>query len=1011
MAGLGTSRLRRLLVAASVFLALSLLAPRISSAQQYVFNRGDFATGNQPSDVVIGDLNGDGRQDLVITNQADGTFSILSGQSNGTFGVIRNFPTGGSPTTIVVADLNGDGIPDIAFVDEKTKTVGIVIGIGGGNFHPPVTYKVGTEAVAIAVGDFDNDGKLDLAVLNENCVTTCGQSSVSILLGNGDGTFATSVSYTVGKGAVSIAAGDFSGNGNLDLAVANSTTKNISILAGKGDGTFSPAVNIAMSAAPSGVAAADFDGDKVLDLVVGFQASGGLAFLKGNGNGTFQAGVPFGAGITAGALQVADFNGDKNLDLAVVNQAAGGVSIFLGNGNGTFQAGATYATTGSSSALAAGDLNGDGILDLAVVNQQAATVSVLLGNGDGTFSPRQILPAVSSLSAESAVVGDFNGDGIPDLAIGEGDFNATGAGQVAVFPGQGGGILGTAVNSTTGGSPSAIVAADFNKDGKLDVAVANGNGAAVLLGNGDGSFGAPMQVLTTSGVPAKELVAGDVNNDGVPDLIVLSNATGDPKPIKVYLGNGDGTFSLAHQIGAGSSVPVAIAAADLNNDGKLDLVVALSPTGIEVLLGNGDGTFQSPVMYATDSLPSDVTIADLLGNGKLDIVVAAGKVDVYLGKGDGTFGGGAFYAAGTSPQKVAIGDFNADGKKDIAVTNQDGGGDIAILLGKGDGTFQSPVELADGAPTGAPLAVGDLNQDGTVDLAVAGGTGSVFMSEPIATVSPTQLSFGSVGINSPATLIAVLTNSGNGPLALASTSATSSYSAKSVCGASVNPGTSCNINVTFAPSAVGSSAGTLTLADNAKAGQQTVALTGTGAADYSLTVASGSSSSITVSDGIAATYNLDVNPLGGFNQTVSLTCSDTVPLSQCSITPPSALLDGTNSAGFAVKVTTTAPSFAPPRAPAEPGIGKRFLVVLGLFLMLMAMGASYSRRRPAYSRLAVSVGMLALTFTCFAAMTCCGGKSGSLGTPKQSFTLSVTASSTSGSTKIQHSMNLTLVVQ
>jgi hypothetical protein len=208
---------------------------------------------------------------------------------------------------------------------------------------------------------------------------------------------------------------------------------------------------------------------------------------------------------------------------------------------------------------------------------------------------------------------------------------------------------------------------------------------------------------------------------------------------------------------------------------------------------------------------------------------------------------------------------------------------------------------------------------------------------------------------------------------------------------------------------VGSAAGTLTLSDSTRVGQQTVALSGMGTADFSLSVASGSSNSVTVTAGSAATYNLDVNPLGGLKQTVLLTCSDTVPLSQCTVAPTRVVLDGTNSAGFAVKVTTMAPSFAPLRWPGDPAGGERYFVVLLLLAMLAAMGAAPVRGKSVPSRFAASLGLLALTFMCLVAMNSCGAKSGSLGTPKQSYTLTVSGV-TSASPKIQHAFNLTLVV-
>jgi len=264
------------------------------------------------------------------------------------------------------------------------------------------------------VGDFNGDGKQDLAVVNVGPEFDPG--SVSILLGNGDGTFQAAVNYAVGVGAVAIAAGDFDGDGKLDLVVSNNyySSNDLSILFGNGDGTFQPAVSFSQGFSGVFIAAADFNGDGKLDLAVSTGLGGNsVGILLGNGDGTFQAPTTYAAGNEATPIAVADFNGDGKLDLAVGDTFA--VAILLGNGDGTFQP-ATYNNTYGGQSIAIADFNGDGKPDLALSSQSAGyAVGILLGNGDGTFQPAMRFAA--GQVPYFVAVGDFNGDGRQDLAV------------------------------------------------------------------------------------------------------------------------------------------------------------------------------------------------------------------------------------------------------------------------------------------------------------------------------------------------------------------------------------------------------------------------------------------------------------------------------------------------------------------------------------------------------------------------------------------------------------------
>jgi hypothetical protein len=670
-----------------------------------------FDAGSSPYSVAVADFNGDGKPDLAVANlgtypnYSDSSVSVLLGKGDGTFLPAINYAAGSAPHSVAVGDFNGDGHQDLAVV--AGGGVSILLGKGDGTFLPAVNYTVGYLPLSVAVGDFNGDGIPDLAVANSNIPNP---GTVSVLLGKGDGTFLPTLTFPVGNNPLSVAVGDFNGDGHQDLAVANYYSNNVSVLLGQGDGTFQSAVNYAAGYIPNSVAVGDFNGDGFADLAVA--SNSGVSVLPGQGDGTFLPAQSFYAGIYPSSVAVADFNGDGKPDLAVANYGFYGqgssVSVLLGKGDGTFQPPVYYPAGGESASVAVGDFKGDGKQDLAVANSYPSnTVSVLLGKGDGTFQTAPSFPAGSS--PRSVAVGDFNGDGIQDLAVA----NNTYSGTVSVLLGQGDGTFLPAQSFPAGSSPRSVAVGDFNGDGKLDLAVANqgtsfpyydDSSVSILLGQGDGTF---LPALSFSaGAGRRSVAVGDFNGDGKLDLVAagyglkyapISYIPYD-EDVRVLLGNGDGTFQPAQSYPAGS-VPWSVAVGDFNGDGKPDLAVAnqISST-VSILLGQGDGTFQPAVNYAAGTLPRSVAVGDFNGDGKQDLaVVFGGGVRVLLGKGDGTFQTTSVsYVAGSVPISVAVRDFNGDGFPDLAVANG-GSNDVSILLN--DATWAGGPSRARGGPS------------------------------------------------------------------------------------------------------------------------------------------------------------------------------------------------------------------------------------------------------------------------------------------------------------------------
>ena len=373
-------------------------------------------------------------------------------------------------------------------------------------FKSAVSYPVGTAPTAVAVGDFNGDGKPDLAVANTGNPGTGEDGNVSILLGNGDGTFQPALNAAAGKNPFAIAVGDFNRDGRLDVVVANNGINinggwlagTVSILLGNGDGTFQTHVDFATATGPDSVAVGDFNADGMLDLVVAASAANVVSVLLGKGDGTFQTRVDYPAGITGGdgAVAVGDFNQDGKADLAVAAGFSGGiVGILEGNGDGTFQPAVEYDPAGAfGRSIAVGDFNGDGRLDLVITyanfgNATASGVSVVLGNGDGTFSQGSTLPTqATGCHAGSPFSADFDGDGKFDIAVIGGGapldgFCGFGAGTILVFKGNSDGTFQAPVSLATTNAWNLAAGADLNGDKGADLVTVDG-----IIGNGDNNI-------------------------------------------------------------------------------------------------------------------------------------------------------------------------------------------------------------------------------------------------------------------------------------------------------------------------------------------------------------------------------------------------------------------------------------------------------------------------------------------------------------------------------------------
>ena len=353
-----------------------------------------YVTGFYPYSVAIGDLNGDGKRDVAVANYDANTVSVLLGNGDGTLSAKTDFATGDGPSAVAIADMNGDNKPDLVVADfgpccSFPGSVSVLLGHGDGIFGVKTDFATANGPWHLAIGDFNGDSKRDVATASNFSDLS---NSVSVLLGNGDGTLNAHTDYPTGTGPRSVAIGDLNGDGRPDVAVANKIAGSVSVKFGNGDGSLGAGFELDAGSNPQSVAIGDVNGDFKRDLAVAKTGTdpdylGSVAVRLGNGDGTFGLSIDYATGNAPSSVAIGDLNGDGHPDLVTANLYGsfpindGSVSVLLGNGDGTFQPKTDYATDSGPISVAVADLSGDLKPEVATANPDAHTVSVLLNIG------------------------------------------------------------------------------------------------------------------------------------------------------------------------------------------------------------------------------------------------------------------------------------------------------------------------------------------------------------------------------------------------------------------------------------------------------------------------------------------------------------------------------------------------------------------------------------------------------------------------------------------------------
>jgi len=773
MSALEGGPLRPVLRTLIVLLLLAAGASAPLAQMDFTGVRRDMAVGGTPRTIAAGDLNGDGKQDLVVVAGSSNAVSILLNAGGGVFRPATQVATGDSPNAAVLAKFNSDAYLDMVVVSYLANQIQIYLGNGSGGFLPPTSISTGSESGpwALAVLDWNRDTKNDLVVLLH------GTSKYRLYTGNGAGGFSLQAEYSVAQGPVAVAVGDWDGDEMVDVAVVSEgdtaivppPNGTVTVAYGCVIGLCYPAT-VTVNPSPASITSGLLNTDIYPDLVVGSLASSNLLILYGEPDFGFGSGVPLDVGGGSFTAAVGDYNGDTKQDLAVGVQrpsGQGAVKVFTGNGMYSFTAGGTFPIGSVAADMVAVDFAGSTALDLATANTTAASVSLLVGDGAGGFTatPRYALPALSNIAGLAS--GDMNGDGKIDLAVTRSDGTGAELDSLVLLQGSGTGTFNAWQSLTLRGSlengahAGPVLFAPFvGADDNGDLAVLLGGvddseppAVEIFPGNGSGVFGARQDYPL--GYDCLNLGAGEYDCLDPQAMTAgpLNDADALHPDLAVTVLGGDGTFpfgffSVLLQSGGafspatryapwsgycvGGTTPGAACTLDSDCPGQCS--GSTTPCSGSLACPNPQTCTNPPAGTCEPMGPTGIAAGLVDGDGNRDLMVCGGtgdKATFLPGDGAGAFPTlGSLTGTGTNPQWPILQDLDGDLDLDMAVVNCTGC-TVSIFLGDNAGNFTPHAELP-GVRFPYRGVMADLNLDGWDDLVVgnlASGTVSAHLGD------------------------------------------------------------------------------------------------------------------------------------------------------------------------------------------------------------------------------------------------------------------------------------------
>jgi len=702
-------------------------------------SRIDYPVGNNPWSLTSGDFNNDGKIDIAVANKENDNLTILTGNGDGTFINTNSFDVGDQPLVIISSLLNGDDYPDLITSNFSGGNVSVLLGNGDGTFQTAVNYNSGITTRYVITADFNEDGYNDLAVSNrDNC-------TISILTGNGDGTFNAATQSSTGQIKPRfLVTGFFNNDTLIDLAFNHAETVElrsdlVGVLPGNGDGTFGNVIvsNIDIISTyrnANSIAAGDFNEDEIPDLIIGVDASGGeesdyISILLGNGDGSFSNAPLLDLGEDGENplfINSYFFNNDNHQDFLITGSTGSILSVYTGNGDATFNLDGYYSTAKWPRWITINDFNDDFNMDIATVNEGSVTggtTSIFLGDGEGSFilSPTS---AVDTFQSFTGVAEDLNRDGKIDLAVANWGFSNATDGVLSILNGNGDGTFNQSYSYTIGKAAKVVIAEKFNNDDYPDLALVQdrSHNVAVLINNGDGSFQGAVNYPVD--LNPLSMASGDFNLDDNIDL-VTTNYNGNN--FSILFGNGDGTFGARVDYPTSQGLRDVITA-DINGDQFLDMLVLCSEIAFNINLiaihfGNGDGSFGSANIFnLPGALAWDIISGDFNKDNKLDLIISdleTNEVNLYTGNGNGIFNSRSLIGIIRDPRAVMPGDYNNDENLDIAVSSATNN-NVTLFLGDGNGYFVKQ-DHSYGTQEAWNLIAADFDMDQDIDLAVTSG--------------------------------------------------------------------------------------------------------------------------------------------------------------------------------------------------------------------------------------------------------------------------------------------------